>query len=119
MKKHTYTYSTTNNGNLQDMASNRNEFQSLVPHEFSSKTDKFVDTAEDIAIDQFNDNLQQKLRAKPNNFANYNLQYSKYIGNLKLGLANMRKQSLTALKNSEKNVMKVDHQKQNVKLIVK
>jgi hypothetical protein len=58
IKRHAYNYLTSNNGKLRNLAENVSEFWSLVPGEFNAKPDEFVDTSENIAIDQVNDCLQ-------------------------------------------------------------
>jgi hypothetical protein len=65
------------------VAENVSKFQSLVPDDFNAKPDEFVDSSENTAIDQVDDNLQRKLRETPDIFAGDNLQYSKYTHNFK------------------------------------
>jgi hypothetical protein len=64
MKRHIYDYLTSNNGRLRNQNANLSEFRSLVPDYFKTSTDDFVDASGNITIDQVDDDLQERLRAK-------------------------------------------------------
>jgi hypothetical protein len=84
MKRHSYVYLTSNNGRIRNQNRNLSEFQSLVPDEFNARTQEFVNAAENITIDQVNDDLQERgLKAKSrdtttqNYFEGEDLEYGK------------------------------------------
>jgi predicted ABC-class ATPase len=64
MKRHSYVYLTSNNGRMRNQNTNLSEFQPLVPDESNAKTQEFVDASENITIDEVNDDLQERLKAK-------------------------------------------------------
>ena len=87
MKKHTYLYLTSNNGRLRNQNGNLSEFRSLVPDQFNTRTQEFVDAAENITIDQVNDDLQERFKEKSsdttarNYFEGDDLEYGKISEN--------------------------------------
>jgi hypothetical protein len=106
MKRHVYDYLTSNSGRLRNQNANLSEFWSLVSDDFNALTDEFVDASENITINQVDDDLQERLRAKArgqttrNYYSEHNVQYSDKFN---LVLATMRNKLTTASVNSEQN----------------
>jgi hypothetical protein len=122
MKRHVYDYLTSNSGRLRNQNANLSEFWSLVSDDFNALTDEFVDASENITINQVDDDLQERLRAKArdqttrNYYSKHNVQYSDKFN---LVLATMRNKLTTASVNSEQNVIDVNQQTEDVKLVNK
>jgi hypothetical protein len=98
MKRHVYDYLTSNNGRLRNQNANLSEFRSLVPDDFNDLTDEFVDASENITIDQVDDDLQERLRAKArdktaqNYYSEHNVQYPTYSDKFKSSFGHHEKE---------------------------
>jgi hypothetical protein len=77
---------------------NLSEFRSLVLDDFNAPTDEFVDASENITIDQVNDDLQERLRAKArdkttqNYYSEHNVKYPKYSDKFKSSFGHHEKE---------------------------
>jgi hypothetical protein len=64
MKRHVNDYLASNNGRLRNQNANLNEFRFLVPDDFNALTDEFVKASKNISINQVDDDLQERAKAR-------------------------------------------------------